>query len=284
MLRFIGRSLAAITVALSAHTAVAQQQFVLDMGDVLLQGQQQIIPLKQEIMRRYNVRLEDSRMLRVEVVGKSEVGRGQVRVLTQNGATTPLRLEGRPMDFNNPAPYTFSRVTLDTRYLQSVGSFWQLETTGNIRIRRIIVVADRQFQQPQPPQHPPQPVADMEIHRFFTGRAHFWTLNYQEGINAGFRPEGVAFRSSHRAGPGMHQIFRCYNGSTHFVSRENSCEGGRYEGSMGFLSTNRNPQARTELIRCRKDVGGAWIHLVTTNPSECYNNGYMNEGTLGWVR
>lgn len=282
MLKSLVRGIGTLAVVLVGQAALAQgQRFVLDMNDLRLQGPGQIIRLKQEIMQRYNVRLDDERLIGIRLVAKSEFGRGTARVLTQDGATTAVNISGRPQDFFNSAPYTFDRIDIDTRYLNSRRSFWQLETNGNLIIRRIVVEVDRGHIGPQPG---PGQGQTMDIHRFFTGGAHFWSLNLQEGINAGFRYEGVAFRTLVQGQPGTHQIFRCYNGATHFISRDMYCEGGRQEGGMGFVFSQRNPQARTEIIRCRKDIGGRFIHLVTGDARECYNNGYMVEGPLGWVR
>ena len=134
---------------------------------------------------------------------------------------------------------------------------------------------------PRPRPRPPGGGGDRltDIHRFFTGFSHFWTLNMWEGQNAGFNYEGVGFRTFSNPGPGRQQVFRCYTGQTHFMSVDGNCEGQRFEGGMGFVARNPGGRARQELVRCYNGRS----HLVTTNRWECHNAGYHVEGVLGYV-
>jgi hypothetical protein len=120
----------------------------------------------------------------------------------------------------------------------------------------------------------------VQVHRFFTGRDHLYTTNIYEGQQFGFQYDGVGFNLAQNAGPNLAPVFRCFTGSSHFVSRDGNCEGQRNEGLLGFVSASPSPQMPTALTRCFNGIS----HLITTNAQECYQAGYHVEGTLGFVR
>ena len=81
--------------------------------------------------------------------------------------------------------------------------------------------------------------ANTNIYEFaFSGGRHFDTLNYQEGINAGFSFQRIAWRSTEDAGDLTTLLYRCVvpnrGGQDHFVSLDPNCEGQLHEGNYGY--------------------------------------------------
>jgi hypothetical protein len=127
-------------------------------------------------------------------------------------------------------------------------------------------------------------VETAQVHRFFGFGHHFLTLNYSEGMNAGYRYEGVAFSVLTQPSWGTVPLFRCLvpANSDHFVSRDAGCEGAQYrnEGIYGYVMEDANSQAITAVYRCYRDGD----HLDTTNPQECNAARYRVEGIQGYVQ
>ncbi len=112
---------------------------------------------------------------------------------------------------------------------------------------------------------------------------HFVTSNYNEGINAGFSYEGVAFRSVVQSATVSNaiQIYRCYiNRSKHFVSIDSSCEGHIQEGSLGKIYSAQ-AAGLAPLYKFYYPVSGDY--LTTTNYVEGIGAGYTYVGILGYV-
>lgn len=113
---------------------------------------------------------------------------------------------------------------------------------------------------------------------------HFITLNYNEGINAGFKFEGIAFQSYVSSGnlSNVVGIYRCYHTTfgKHFVSTDINCEGSKQEGSMGFIFTNQ-VTGSVPLYRYQNSA----IHdsLTTKFYNEGVSSGYTFEKILGYV-
>jgi hypothetical protein len=131
-------------------------------------------------------------------------------------------------------------------------------------------------------QHDPTAV----VYRFYGNGHHFLTLSEQEGINAHFSLEGIAFHVLTEQLPGTIPLYRCYAASIsdHFVSPDANCEntgrtGYRNEGLYGYVYQQQEP-GTSELFRC---FGGHSDHLSTTNPAECTAARYTVEGSQGWV-
>ncbi|MEA2840912.1 MAG: hypothetical protein QOF41_2242 [Methylobacteriaceae bacterium] len=76
------------------------------------------------------------------------------------------------------------------------------------------------------------------IYRFYNRQTgeHFYTVGTAEGLNGGYAYEGIGFYVLAEPMGGTVPIYRCYNGSMHFMSRADDCEGnGRLEGLYGHL-------------------------------------------------
>jgi hypothetical protein len=110
---------------------------------------------------------------------------------------------------------------------------------------------------------------------------HFITSSRSEGSRAGYRYEGVAFRSFENPPEteGLTEVFRCYYGK-HFVSNDPNCEGTSFEGSLGFIFSDPL-EYTTPLYRFYHP--GIDDHLITISFAEGENAGYQFEGILGYV-
>ena len=76
--------------------------------------------------------------------------------------------------------------------------------------------------------------ATAPMYRFYNASTgeHFFTASQAEGVAAGFSAEGVAFNFITATGnPGTSTIYRCYNGSKHFISLDPACEGATVEST-----------------------------------------------------
>src|SRR5580700_9948981 len=69
------------------------------------------------------------------------------------------------------------------------------------------------------------------LYRFFGNGDHFLTANYQEGVNARYAYEGIAFYVWNApVSQNMIPIYRCYANGDHMVSTSPNCEGYAFEG------------------------------------------------------
>ena len=120
-------------------------------------------------------------------------------------------------------------------------------------------------------------------YRFYNeaGIEHFITNSRSEGMQAGYRFEGIAFYTLAYP-PRMArstELFRCYGGK-HFVSVDPYCEGTRTEGSLGFIYSYEVNNS-VPLYRFASPQTGD--HLITVDYNEGYNGHYQFEGELGFV-
>ncbi len=130
-------------------------------------------------------------------------------------------------------------------------------------------------------------ISPQNNYRFYnrsTGE-HFVTSNYNEGVNAGYLSEGVAFRSFSASTKLANtiKIYRCYNQASakHFVSIDGAkCEGQLFEGELGQIYSI---QLSGSIPLYRFYNIGNGDYLTTTNYSEGINAGYVLKATLGYV-
>jgi len=126
-------------------------------------------------------------------------------------------------------------------------------------------------------------IRQLPVYRFYSpSRHHLLTLNKDEGIANGFAYEQIAFKvHSDALDSNMIQIYRCYNagGDDHFVSTKATCEGYKFEGAYGWISS-ADRAGFTPLYRF---YSGHSDHLATTNYAEGVNAGWIYEGILGYV-
>ena len=133
-------------------------------------------------------------------------------------------------------------------------------------------------------QPPPNPgYTTQPMYRFYnpTTSEHFFTATLQEGLHApSFRYEGIGFNFLAGAGmPGTIPIYRCYNGSKHFISLDPNCEGTRLEGTYGSLYSNEVAGTRPIYRTYNFQLGD---HLETPNINESFANTYSLEFILGY--
>ncbi|MBC3920328.1 hypothetical protein H8L32_22885 [Undibacterium sp. CY18W] len=136
------------------------------------------------------------------------------------------------------------------------------------------------------PDIPPQGTPIFEF--AFSGGRHFNTLNYQEGINAGFSPQNIAWHSTESSGALTTLLYRCVvpngGGQDHFASQDPNCEGQLNEGNFGYVF--KAPRlGLVPLYRYYAHPNGFsqndhWINKATQNlmPTE-----YGLEGIIGYV-
>ena len=135
---------------------------------------------------------------------------------------------------------------------------------------------------PRRPEPRPEPRLEWQpVYRFFSGRNHFQTLSYEEGINARFSYEGISFYVLPRPYLGTVGLYRCIvpGSMDHFVSKDAGCEGQRTEGIYGYIFQRANRNAGLAIYRCYRNGD----HLSTTNVNECYSAGYSVDGIAGYT-
>lgn len=111
---------------------------------------------------------------------------------------------------------------------------------------------------------------------------HFYTVYFPEGYGAGFKMEPTAFSLFRQGGSGLSAIYRCYVPSSdhHFLSAESGCEGNTSEGLVGYVA-GAPAAGLTPLYRFYSVSKND--HRITTNYQEGVGNGYVLEGTFGYV-
>lgn len=127
------------------------------------------------------------------------------------------------------------------------------------------------------------PTNMVPVFRFYHSPQHFLTRSYSEGAGvSGWAFETTAFHLFPVYEPGMVPLYRCYNpvGNDHFMSTQSNCEGRNNEGVMGFAKTTSGPGLYPLYRFYRSNIVD---HLMTINYSEGANNGYADEGVLGYV-
>lgn len=132
------------------------------------------------------------------------------------------------------------------------------------------------------PANPAYPTAPM--YRFYdpTTGQHFFTASEAEGEAApGFTSEGIGFDFLSGTGmPGTAPIYRCFNGTGHFISTASDCEGFTSEGAYGSLYADP-VSGSSPLYRFQNPVTGD--HLETLDLGEGLANSYQLEFVLGYA-
>lgn len=128
------------------------------------------------------------------------------------------------------------------------------------------------------------PAGTNTIHRSFNAQIgdHLQTLTAHEG-QPSWQYEGVSFRAFSADQGGSLPLVRCRltNTAYHFISSSMSCEGQTSEGVLGWASPTPQP-GLVQIWRCRNPRNSD--HLTTANPTECSANGYVIEGSQGYVQ
>lgn len=109
---------------------------------------------------------------------------------------------------------------------------------------------------------------------------HLFTTVSNEG-DPSYVTEGVPFFLL-KVNPGgdSARLYRCFSGSSHFLSLDAGCEGHANEGALGFLATQAFASyGVSDLRRCRSPKTSD--HITTLDPNECQSAGYVVEGGQG---
>jgi len=121
------------------------------------------------------------------------------------------------------------------------------------------------------------------IYRFYNAanKDHFFTTNLEEGLGAGYSPEGVGFYTLPSAATNTRPLFRCRttNGK-HFISTAQNCENQMGEGQYGFVYISQEPGTLPLYRYYDVQIGD---HLETTSPGEITGTAYKLESILGYT-
>lgn len=122
------------------------------------------------------------------------------------------------------------------------------------------------------------------MYRFYdpTTQEHFFTASQSEGASAaGFTSEGTGFLFLTGTGmAGTSAIYRCFDGSKHFISLSPGCEGATTQSVYGSLYSSP-VSGSNPVYRLFNRVNGD--HLETLNLTEGLENGYRLEMILGYA-
>jgi hypothetical protein len=132
--------------ALSA--ASYSEQLSMHFHDINMQSRRSepvTIFLKKELKNRYpDLDISTFELKKVLVVAKSNKGRGIVKLYIGNDVIDENVISPTPHSFRNPSQYTFEQISIRNRTDHSNGP-WQLQFSGNIILRKIILFVERDF-------------------------------------------------------------------------------------------------------------------------------------------
>ena len=164
--------LAMVSFATSARDV---ERFVIRMGDAHYRGQQ-TIGIKRMLNQQYaHINFSNYDLKRVKLVAKSKHGGGDVELWVGNMNTFNERIPGNPQDFRNSAEWTYSKIVMQNPNYRNSAGRWQLQTRGNIKIKKIVVVAESRWVRPVPRPNPRPRPGPSPIPRPGPGR-----INYSE--------------------------------------------------------------------------------------------------------
>jgi hypothetical protein len=128
-------------------------------------------------------------------------------------------------------------------------------------------------------------LAGTPMYRFYraTTGEHFYTATFSEGVNAGFKSEGIGFRFYDTSAIGRIPIYRCLGAGWHFISTLSNCEGTTVEGQYGWIDSGQLT-GTVALKRFYRTAGGD--HFYTTDAAEeaeIQTHGYVFEFVVGYV-
>lgn len=107
-----------------------------------------IIKIKKEIkMQHPGINIQTLKIKAVKVVAKSKMGRGQATLLVGQSASYPQTIMGNPRTFDYGGPHSFAKLMIQNPSRSSQGRV-QLELKGNIKLKKIVVIA-KQMQRAQ---------------------------------------------------------------------------------------------------------------------------------------
>lgn len=104
-----------------------------------------IIPIKMELKRQHpNIDIQNLEVESVRVVAKSARGMGEAVLISGQQASYPVTIKGTPGMFQHDTPASYDRVLIQNPSHSSFGKL-QLELKGNIKIKRLVVIAKDQM-------------------------------------------------------------------------------------------------------------------------------------------
>jgi len=127
---------------LMSSTAMAAQRYVLNLNDAEFSGRS-VIPLKQLLKRQHGIRVERFDLEQVSMMAKSKHGRATGALKVGNFRSGEQRIHGDPRSYRNDSPFTFDRLSFFNNARRDRGE-WQIVLEGNVKVRRIVVVLDRE--------------------------------------------------------------------------------------------------------------------------------------------
>ena len=123
------------------QAAGVQQQLLLELNEHS-RGLESI-SIKQEIKARYpQVDIQDLEIDGVMLMAKSKQGNGEATLVVGQSASYPVRVGGRPADFQIDSMRSFTRIQITSPSRSSEGK-WQIETKGNVKVKAIIVLVTK---------------------------------------------------------------------------------------------------------------------------------------------
>ncbi|NRA46202.1 MAG: hypothetical protein HRU09_14710 [Oligoflexales bacterium] len=135
--------------------------------------------------------------------------------------------------------------------------------------------------EPQPDPEPEPTYETVNIYRLFNGRDHMLSHRFNEA--PGFWTEDLfLFYSSQNAPGPVRAIYRCFDGTSHFPSADENCEGKTREGKLGYLlSEDPKDGKHAPLYRCKL----ADVHDHFTSRRVDYEGSRIDtEGLLGYIK
>lgn len=132
-------SIARLTLAaiLLLSSAAKAEVYRLQFNDQIYGGHR-TVELKKAMQKQHRVDASKLEIEKVDVVVKSQQGGGQVWVGSRYSQSNRLTAAGQAANFNNPANWTFSRISFPA---QGFDSDLQLNLNGQLKLREVIVHA-----------------------------------------------------------------------------------------------------------------------------------------------
>jgi len=124
------------------NAMASRERFVLNFNDSQIQsyqGRPATLFLRQSLKQQYpKAEISNMDLLKVVVVAKSHIGKGNAQLRVGNRVTPTKIVEGHPWTFYDERRYSFDRVNFVNPAYNSYGP-WQVNLTGNFVVRKVVV-------------------------------------------------------------------------------------------------------------------------------------------------
>ncbi len=128
-----------LSVSLIASAAASAEVYRLKFNDQTYGGHR-TVDIAKAMQKQHRLKTADLDISSVDVIVKSRQGGGQVWLGSRYSQSDRRTAGGTAANFNNPADWTFSRITFAA---QNYGSDLQLNLNGDMKLREIRVHASR---------------------------------------------------------------------------------------------------------------------------------------------